>query len=247
MHMFHNGENRYTEAIVQNFRDDDSKVFVLGGDGTFLRALGSFGFGEIPPVYAFKGGRVGILLPLDPNRIPDLIPRIKAGCMKTAVRFRLSVNTHKKLISNELVIRSECLRLNEFRIIIDGYRFCIRASEIIISTRYGSSGYNCSLGGPLMLSEGIVVNCSGPNRCNFRPLVLSLDSKIRIDAPGCSGYFDGIPVFGEAFEVCRGDSYEVAVDEDYLEHGYIDEVLYSLPRVSMSSKHFTEELKRNVK
>lgn len=234
MHLFHNGESRYTDIISCNFRDDDSKLFVLGGDGTFLRAVGSFGFGEIPMVYAFGGGRMGFLLPLALDRLQELVPRIKAGHMKTTRRFRLHVCTHKELVSNELVVRSDNFRLNEFRITIDGHTFCVRASEVIVSTRSGSSGYNCSLGGPLMFVEGMVINCTAPNRCNFRTLVLSLDSRVSIDAPGCSGYFDGVPRPGETFHISKGDSYEVAVDEDYSEHGCIDKVFYSSPYIQLS-------------
>lgn len=231
MHLFHNGENRHTEIISRNFHDDEDKVFVIGGDGTFLRAMSCFGFGEIPLVYAFRGGRVGFLLPLSPDRISDLVPEIKSGRMETTERFRLYVSSHEKLISNELVIRSDSFRLNEFQITIDGYAFCIRASEVVVSTRSGSSGYNCSLGGPLMLVEGMIINCSAPNRCNFRTLVLPLDSRVGISAPGCSGYFDGVPRFGESFQISKGDSYKVAVDKDYSECSCIDGIFYSSPDV----------------
>jgi NAD kinase len=120
------------------------------------------------------------------------------------------------MASNELVIYSREHRLSPFKIYIDGIPIELKGDSITISTMSGSTGHNISVGGPILLSDNIVINCSGANRCNFRPIVLPIESKIRVETSACTGLADcRFSVNDDVFDIEAGDVYKVAVEDDY--------------------------------
>lgn len=256
-YVFYNEENEYTK-ILNDSSLDNSFLCIVGGDGTYLRALSTFNYGEIPRVLAFFNGTVGFLLPLKLSNIPEILTKIKENRMRTVRRSRISIKSHDKLISNEIVIRSINFQMNSFKIHISenvinesksinnnkgkinesksnssndkvNTALRINACEVIISTKTGSTGYNSSLNGPIIFSEGFVLNCAAPNRCNFRPLVFPKNTKITVFSQGCIGYMDGVGYEGDVYEMVMGDSYEMLVEEDYDEYGAINSIFYNKP------------------
>lgn len=228
--VFHNGENEYTD-ILRNSNLGDSYVCVVGGDGTLLRTLSNFGHGMVPTVLAFKNGTVGHLLPLRLQDLKSMLEAVENNEVITLRRSRLFVNSHNVLVANELVIRSKTFRLNRFDITINSYKFELHACELVLSTSTGSSGYSLSLNGPLAFTDCIILNCAGANRTRFTPIVLPADARITVDAKGCYGCFDGEELIGsehdDAFEITKGDSYEVAVCQNYQELCGIDGIFYN--------------------
>lgn len=227
--VIHNGESKYTKKLRKSGLGNEY-VCIVGGDGTLLRALKTFGYGLVPKVLAFNQGTAGYLLPLsltDINRISQCIKKTR-----TVERIRMLVQPHNILVANELVIRSKMFQLNKFEIDINGCRIVIRACEIIVSTPAGTSGYNASLSGPLLLTEGIVLNSTGANRTNFIPVVIPSDSKIKISVNDCYGCFDGEEIITDQenaiFEISKGDHYEMVVNESYNEAAKITEIFKNL-------------------
>ncbi|ELA42096.1 uncharacterized protein VICG_00945 [Vittaforma corneae ATCC 50505] len=229
--VFHNGESEYTD-VLRNSNLGDSYVCVIGGDGTLLRALSNFGYGLVPTVLAFNNGTVGHLLPLKLQDLRNILKAIEKNELTTFKKSRLLVSSHGILVANELVVRSKMFRLNRFNIAINGYGFELYASELVVSTRTGSSGYNLSLNGPLAFTECIILNCVGANRTRFTPIVLPTDVRIRIDTENCYGSFDGNELIendrsNNMFEIAQGDSYEIAVSESYQDFDRINEIFYN--------------------
>jgi len=226
--IFHNGKNDLTEKIERELADDNTKLFVVGGDGTFLKALAHFSYGEIPLVFGFKNGTVNFLLPFNISLLPEVYREIKTKIFKSVERSRLHLTSHKRLFVNELVIRSSEFRLNTFEIEVNGSSFSLKGSEIVVATQTGSTGYSASLGGPLLLTNSVIINCSAPNRCNFKSIVLPASAKIRITAERCMGYLDGKAVEGETFEIEEGDNFKMAIPDDYDSGKLIENIFFNL-------------------
>jgi NAD+ kinase len=179
-------------------------IIVLGGDGSVLRAVSCYD--DPPIIYAVNRGKVGFLCPIPYSKLDDLLEKLVCGIqidMKRSIRLCFA---GKRRFLNEAIIRSRVPRLSTFRICIDSMSFMIRGDAVIVSTRMGSSGYNASADGPLLLVDSIVINVVAPNRCAFRPIVCGIESKISIEvdadpqviidgmgydeAGGCGSVFD---------------------------------------------------------
>ena len=135
--------------------------------------------------------------------------------------------SHNKLFCNELVIRSNEFKLNNFKIKINDFEFELRACEIVIATPSGSTGYSLSLGGPINICDSLILNCTAPNRALFRPVILPSTCKLTIEAEKCSGWIDGIEYQGEKFIITKGDIYKVYVDDDYNQYSIISQIFQS--------------------
>lgn len=228
-------------AIVYNSRDStiskhlkksllsNEHLFIVGGDGTYLRALSNFGEGEIPKVYAFNDGKVGFLLPLNKENFEVIYDKIINESLEFIERTRFKLVSHNKLFCNEVVIRSKEFRLNTFNIKIDDLNFEIQACEIVVATSSGSTGYSLSLNGPIVCINSIILNCSAPNRCFFAPIVLPPSCSLSIESsPQCSCWIDGIEIEGNTFSIREGDKYKVYVDDGFCKYSGISQIIKSL-------------------
>lgn len=176
-------------------------LIVLGGDGTVLKALSH---SRNPPVvYAVNCGRVGFLCPISYSEVDELVDRLSRGedtKFFEARRLCLSPDTY---FLNEAVLRLSSNKLGTFRIHVDDVSLVVRADGVMVSTKTGSSGYNISINGPVLLSENIVVNALAPNKCGFRPIVCCISSRIRVetDDEDAVVVVDGVSMEGRTLEV----------------------------------------------
>lgn len=188
-------------------------MIVLGGDGTVLRAVSHY---ENPMVYAINCGRVGYLCPIAYSEIDELIQILKNNGKTRffeAKRLRLAPN---RCFLNEVILRSSSFRLSEFKISVDDMSLALRADAIMVSTKTGSSGYNMSINGPLLLSDCIVINAIAPNGCVFRPIVCNLESRIHVEMNG-----DDPVVIADGSTVdCR--CLDISYDGTRVRFGYLD-------------------------
>jgi NAD+ kinase len=212
---YHFKDSYQSNYVKSNFEEDNENIYIVGGDGTYLYALSKYPLNCIPNVYAFRCGNVGMLLPLPSENIEEMVTRIKTAPLNFIKRNRIYISSHKVPVANELVVKARDLRLITFRITINGSALHLKGDAIIVSTPTGSTGYNSSLNGPIILSDSIVINCLAPNRCNFKPLVLPITTKVRIEAQGCVGYVDGKEIQGDIYEIENGDEFNIAIPDDY--------------------------------
>jgi len=175
----------------ENETDDISCIFVLGGDGTFLRAVRWLGDKEIP-VIGIKFGEVGFLAEQSEKDLfltAELIIK-KKYTIKKRMRLQAEVTRDGKryireTALNDIVINKGTLaRLAEIKTYInDEYLTTYRADGLIVSTPTGSTAYSLAAGGPILhpAVAGIIMTPICPFTLTNRPLIVPDSANIKIE------------------------------------------------------------------
>lgn len=141
----------------------------------------------------------------------------KINSYKTIKRKRLLLNSNFYFL-NELVITSKRRQLNKFTIKINNTEINVDGDSVLISTMTGSSAYNHSTGGPLLLTDDcFIINVLNPNKSLIRPLVCNIKDKILIKCNNESFcLLDGIEHdIGEEYFVAEGNEIMFLSEEDF--------------------------------
>ena len=121
----------------------------LGGDGTVLAAVRRAGN---TPVLGINLGNVGFLTDVGKENGLNALAALLDGRYTVQKRILLDAANGFTAL-NELV--AKCNRLTRFEVRVDGnILFDLRADGIIIATPTGSTAYNRSAGGPILLLQG---------------------------------------------------------------------------------------------
>jgi len=152
-------------------------VVVLGGDGTMLRALQRF-LGTGVPVLGVNFGRVGFLTSIGRDDLERGLERAFAGELEIVKLPTLEVEcadeTHVAV--NDVVVASGQLgRMVELGWSVGGEDLGrIRCDGLICSSPSGSTAYNLSNGGPVLMwgIDALTVTFVAPHSLHARPLVV---------------------------------------------------------------------------
>lgn len=174
---------QYTVTPIDNLDKSIDIAIVAGGDGTLLRAARYYAQFFIP-VFGINLGRLGFLAQSSPNEIKNSIQKIINGDYKCEDRIMLSANPGRLSALNDIVIKSDAFsRTARMFVSVNGDKICdYIADGLIISTPTGSTAYNISAGGPILvprLNAFIIVPIC-PHSLNARPLVIPSNEKIEI-------------------------------------------------------------------
>ena len=178
--------NNNIPFIVSNIDNLDNTItlaIVAGGDGTLLRTARYYAQYSIP-VFGINLGRLGFLSQASPNEITQSIQQIINYNVHCEDRIMLSANPGKLIALNDIVIKNENFsRTARLFVKINNEEVCnYLADGLIISTPTGSTAYNMSAGGPILvprLNAFIIVPIC-PHSLNARPLVITSNEKIEI-------------------------------------------------------------------
>ncbi|MEC9281670.1 MAG: NAD(+)/NADH kinase [Bdellovibrionota bacterium] len=163
---------------------------VLGGDGTYLRAVHYLGERNVP-VMGINMGSLGFLTE---TRLEDMYPCLNLlleGGMDFQYRnlLRVQVKQNGKikdswLCLNDVVLeRGPYTRLISMAIYSNGNLVSeIRADGLIAATPTGSTAYNLAAGGPIMFpcTEAIAITPICPHSLTTRPMIVPSDHEIRL-------------------------------------------------------------------
>ena len=158
-------------------------VVVLGGDGTMLRALRTF-LGTGIPVLGVNFGRVGFLSALDPHELEAGLTRVLAGELEVVELPTLEVGNggEAHVAVNDVVVASgEIGRMIELEWAV-GHEALGRVpcAGLICSTPSGSTAYNLSNGGPVLVwgLDAMAITFAAPHSLHARPLVVGRESDL---------------------------------------------------------------------
>lgn len=157
-------------------------VFVIGGDGTLLKAA-RFYSKEFTPVFGINLGRLGFLSQSKESDISGSLDKILHNKYKIEDRLMLISNDEIVALNDFVIKGSSTSRTSRFYVSIDGKFVCdYMADGLIVSTPTGSTAYGLSAGGPVLSPSlnAIVIVPICPHTLTARPLVIPSNEKITI-------------------------------------------------------------------
>ena len=191
---------------------------VLGGDGTMLRALNRF-LGTGVPVLGVNFGRVGFLATIPAAELESGLSRAFAGEYAVVELSTLVATVGERSATglNDIVARSSDLgRMVELDWAIgDESLGRMPCDGVICSTPSGSTAYNLSNGGPVLVwgLDAMAITFVAPHSLQARPLVVPKDRDLTV----CNRTTDvevTVLVDGHRFaELGEGDTVRVALDD----------------------------------
>ena len=159
---------------------------MLGGDGTMLRALKRT-LGSGPPVIGVNFGAVGFLTSIGADDLEPGLERAFGGEYLVAELPTLQAltPTGEHAAVNDVVVASSIIgRMVELGWTIGGEDLGVLPCDgVICSTPSGSTAYNLSNGGPVLVwgLDALAVTFIAPHSLHARPLVVPRGSDVEIE------------------------------------------------------------------
>jgi NAD+ kinase len=150
---------------------------VLGGDGTVLRALTRF-LGKSIPVIGVNFGRVGFLSSMGRRELEAGMARVFAGEYDVVELPTLELehpDGSERAVNDVVVSSAELGRMVELELAVGGEELGRQPCDgIICSTPSGSTAYNLSNGGPVLMwgLDAIALTYVAAHSLHARPLVI---------------------------------------------------------------------------
>ena len=168
-------------------------IFCIGGDGSMLKAVSFLKQNQIP-ILGINIGRIGFLTGIQKEKLEIGIDSLKSKNYSLVKRELLTLKFNSKVdlefpcALNEITVsRKNTASLISIETTIDKIKLSkYWADGLIIATPTGSTGYNLSCGGPIMLPEtpSIVITPIAAHNLNVRPLVVPNESIIELKVDG---------------------------------------------------------------
>ena len=151
---------------------------VLGGDGTMLRALKRF-LGSGVPVMGVNFGRVGFLAACEGDALEDGLGRAFAGDYRVVelpvLELEAGADGRWTAVNDVVVTSSSLGRMIELGWAVGGEDLgSLPCDGLICSTPSGSTAYNLSNGGPVLVwgLDAMAVTFVAPHSLHARPFVV---------------------------------------------------------------------------
>ena len=170
----------------------------VGGDGTFLTSAAALGNSNIP-ILGINCGRLGFLADVQTKNVDVIMDQLIKGHYTIEQRTLLHVEPSR----SELIMAPNAL--NEIAVMKYGLSSMIsiearingellhqyEADGLLLSTPTGSTAYNLSIGGPLMVPQarGIIISPIATHSLNVRPLVIPDDWIIDLNVKSRTGSY----------------------------------------------------------
>lgn len=171
----------YNVLDMDNLRSGADLIFVIGGDGTILKAARFYAEYDTP-IFGINLGRLGFLSQTSPDKLNASIKKVLDRDYKIENRMMLKAGEYTAL--NDFVVKGGLTgRTSRFALEINSKFVCeYLADGIIVSTPTGSTAYSMAAGGPILTPDSDVINIVPicPHTFSARPLVVSANDKIRI-------------------------------------------------------------------
>ncbi len=162
-------------GVFEDYNFDVDYVISMGGDGTFLKAASRVG-AKGTPIIGVNMGRLGFLADVLPSEIESALDSLYAGdCILAGNPFALN---------DIAVLKRDDASMISIRTQVDGeFLVTYQADGLIVTTPTGSTAYNLSNGGPIIIpqSGSICLTPVAPHSLNIRPIVINDTAVITLD------------------------------------------------------------------
>ena len=188
------------KTFINNKEIFDADIALsLGGDGSFLETLGLVANKEIP-ILGINFGRLGFLTDIEPQNIKETISKILSKKYTVDERIMVHMETEKPIFDsgmnfalNEIAIsKTDTSSMIVIHAYIDGkFLNSYWADGLMVATPTGSTGYNLSCGGSLVMphSENFIITPICPHNLYVRPIIVSSQSEIKLKVESRSSNF----------------------------------------------------------
>lgn len=192
----------YTDAAL--IPEDVDCILVLGGDGTLLQAARDTVQRDIP-LLGINLGTLGYLAEVEETGIDAALEQlltneyeVEQRMMLTGrvIRGKIHEQLHKEnkipqvkaeesyALNDVAITRSGSLQIIKYQIYVNGqFLKEYQADGVIVATPTGSTGYNLSVGGPIVEPKAklLLVTPICPHTLNARSIILSPEDKVEIE------------------------------------------------------------------
>jgi NAD+ kinase len=178
------------ERVIAELPSTDVLV-VLGGDGTFLRAVRAVAEIDVP-ILGVNLGKVGFLSKVEAHELESVLAQIAAGEYRIDERMTIGASIlpggrsepgeQFTALNDVVVARGRLARVCRFDVTVGtSHLATIIADGLIVSTPTGSTGYSFSSGGPIVdpLSRNLIVTPIAAYLAAIRSVVVSPRQVVR--------------------------------------------------------------------
>ncbi len=207
---------------MKNFKDASlcDVLFIVGGDGTILRAAHKYvKYGIF--LAGVNLGRMGFMSEISLNEVADFIGHVERGEFFIDRRMMLEafVPSHKMLmyaLNDFAVVRKDYTKVARMDLFVNGkLAENYNGDGLIVATPTGSTAYSLSAGGPIVAPnmECIVITPICPHSLYARSIVARPDDEVRVRVAsrenGMMLSVDG----RHGIDLAHGDTVEIKVTD----------------------------------
>ena len=191
-------ENIKATGVFEAYNFDVDYVLSIGGDGTFLKAASMVG-AKGTPIMGINMGRLGFLADVLPSEIEQALDALYQD------NFRIENHTVICLQTDGETLEGNPFALNDIAVLkrdtasmitihtkVNGdFLVNYQADGLIVSTPTGSTAYNLSNGGPIIVpqSGSLCLTPVAPHSLNIRPIVINDTSVVELQVESRSHNF----------------------------------------------------------
>ena len=177
-------------GVFEDYNFDVDYVISMGGDGTFLKAASRVGAKGIP-IIGVNMGRLGFLADVLPGEVEAALDSLYAGECQIEDHVVIQVEAEGGVLAgnpfalNDIaVLKRDDASMISIRTQVDGeFLVNYQADGLIVTTSTGSTAYNLSNGGPIIIpqSSSLCLTPVAPHSLNIRPVVINDTAEITLD------------------------------------------------------------------
>jgi len=187
-------------------------IVAFGGDGTLLGAAHSVAAAGLDiPVLGVNLGRLGFLTEVGRAEMIAALQSYLDGATRTEARLMLRGRVMRggraiadRMALNDIVVtRGKLSRMIEVDVAVDDLPVThIKADGVIVATATGSTAYNLSAGGPIVMPsvDALVLTPIAPHALSHRPVVLPATATVSL-TPDIDPQSDIVATFDGQFGV----------------------------------------------
>lgn len=177
-------------GVFEDYNFDVDYVISMGGDGTFLKAASRVG-AKGTPIIGVNMGRLGFLADVLPGEVEAALDSLYAGECQIEEHVVIQVEAEGGVLAgnpfalNDIaVLKRDDASMISIRTQVDGELLVnYQADGLIVTTSTGSTAYNLSNGGPIIIpqSSSLCLTPVAPHSLNIRPVVINDTAEITLD------------------------------------------------------------------
>jgi NAD+ kinase len=217
---------QFTEPTGNREDGDLDLVFVLGGDGTMLRASRMYP-GQV--LLGVNLGTLGFMSGMRPEELESGVEKVLKGDIHVQeyrmIEVRLEGEAEARTAVNDAVlVKRHPHHITSIELVVGGEELAtLRCDGFVAATPLGSTAYALSAGGPIVAGdvECYVLVPIAPHSLLSRPLILGQDqlAELKVKEPGALLSLDG----GDPEEIPDGGCVRLGLSRISVKIGRTDE------------------------